>query len=148
MTDDASAVPGDEFERTPVPEKSRLGFRSFIGMYAGEHCAGTELMIGPLFVAAEIREIEGRDREVNTLLSLATAIEAEWLRELFPEDLKSELHVQFDATAKRVQAAELLRFRELALAAKRVDPPPAEAAARSGRRLPRRPRLRRRRSPR
>ena len=84
----------------------------------------------PLFVAAEIREIEGRDREVNTLLSLATAIEADWLRELFPEDLKAELHVQFDSTARRVQAAELLRFRDLALAAKRVDPPPAESAAR------------------
>jgi len=84
----------------------------------------------PLFVAAEIREIEGRDREVNTLLSLATAIEADWLSELFPEDLKSELHVQYDSTAKRVQAAELVRFRELALSAKRVDPPPADAAAR------------------
>jgi ATP-dependent helicase HrpB len=84
----------------------------------------------PLFVAAEIREIEGRDREVNTLLSLATAIEADWLKELFPDDLKSELHVRFDATAKRVQAAELMRFRELALSARRVDPPPADAAAR------------------
>jgi purine-cytosine permease-like protein len=41
-----------EFEREPVPEKSLLGFKSFVGMYAGEHCAGTELMIGPLFVAA------------------------------------------------------------------------------------------------
>ena len=40
-----------EFERTPVPPARRLGFKSFIGMYAGEHCAGTELMIGPLFVA-------------------------------------------------------------------------------------------------
>jgi ATP-dependent helicase HrpB len=84
----------------------------------------------PLFVAAEIREIEGRDREVNTLLSLATAIEPDWLKELFPDDLKSELHVQFDVTAKRVQAAELVRFRGLALSAKRVDPPPADAAAR------------------
>ena len=82
----------------------------------------------PLFVVAEIREIEGR--EVNTILSLATAIEPEWLHELFPDDLKSELHVQFDATAKRVQAAELVRFRGLALSAKRVEPPPAAAAAR------------------
>jgi len=82
-----------------------------------------------LLVAAEVREIEGRDREVNTLLSLATAIEADWLRELFPEGMKSELHVQFDATAKRVQAAELVRFRDLALSAKRVEPPPAEAAS-------------------
>ncbi len=42
---------GEEFEREPVPKRSLLGFRSFIGMYAGEHTAGTELMIGPLFVA-------------------------------------------------------------------------------------------------
>ncbi len=84
----------------------------------------------PLFVAAEVREIEQRGGELNTLLSLATAIEADWLKELFPEDIKSEVHVQFDAQARRVQAAELLRFRDLALAAKRVDPPPAEAAAR------------------
>jgi purine-cytosine permease-like protein len=47
-------VPGDEFEREPVPERSLLGFKSFVGMYAGEHCAGTELMIGPLFVAAGV----------------------------------------------------------------------------------------------
>jgi len=84
----------------------------------------------PLFVAAEIREIEGRDGEMSTLLSLGTAIQIEWLRELFPEDIQSEIRVAFDATARRVQAAELLRFRDLALAAKRVEPPPADAAAR------------------
>ena len=83
----------------------------------------------PLFVAAEIREIEGRDRELNTILSLGTAIEIDWLRELFPEDIKSDWHVQFDAQQKRVLAAELLRFRDLALAAKRIDPPPADQAA-------------------
>jgi ATP-dependent helicase HrpB len=84
----------------------------------------------PLFVVAEVREVEGRDREVNTILSLATAIESDWLRDLFPEDIRSDLHVQFDAQQKRVLAAELLRFRDLALAAKRIDPPPADAAAR------------------
>jgi ATP-dependent helicase HrpB len=83
----------------------------------------------PLFVVAEIREVEGRDREVNTILSLATAIEADWLRELFPDDIKSNLHVEFDTREKRVLAAEMLRFRDLALAAKRIDPPPADAAA-------------------
>jgi ATP-dependent helicase HrpB len=83
----------------------------------------------PLFVAAEVREIETRDKEMNTILSLATAIETGWLRELFPDDLKSDLHVQFDAQQKRVLAAELLRFRGLALAARRIDSPPAGAAA-------------------
>jgi ATP-dependent helicase HrpB len=81
----------------------------------------------PLFVVAEVREVEGR--EVNTILSLATAIEADWLRELYPEDMESELHVQFDSTARRVQAAELVKFRGLALSAKRIEPPPADKAA-------------------
>jgi len=84
----------------------------------------------PLFVVAEIREVEGRDREVNTILSLATAIEAEWLRDIFPDDIKSDVQVEYDAQQKRVLAAEMLRFRDLALAAKRIDPPPADAAAR------------------
>ncbi|HEX5788092.1 MAG TPA: hypothetical protein VFY03_07925 [Woeseiaceae bacterium] len=43
-----------EYEREPVPPRAQLGFRSFIGQYAGEHTAGTELMIGPLFVAAGV----------------------------------------------------------------------------------------------
>jgi hypothetical protein len=43
-----------EFERQPVSQVNLLGIKSFIGMYASEHCAGTELMIGPLFVAAGV----------------------------------------------------------------------------------------------
>ncbi len=83
-----------------------------------------------LFVAAEVREVEGKDKEVNTILSLATAIQPEWLHELFPDDIERDLRVMFDATQKRVVAAELSRFRGLALSAKRIEPPPADAAAR------------------
>ncbi len=57
MSEDQSNS-GDEFEREPVPEKSLLGFKNFVGMYAGEHCAGTELMIGPLFVAAGVSAVD------------------------------------------------------------------------------------------
>jgi len=39
-----------EFEREPVPQSSLKGPNKFWGMYAGEHCAGTEFMIGPLFL--------------------------------------------------------------------------------------------------
>ncbi len=49
MTQEQSTTAG-EFEREPVPQRALLGFKSFLGMYAGEHVAGTELMIGPLFV--------------------------------------------------------------------------------------------------
>ena len=44
----------EEFEREPVPASRTRGLKAFVGMYAGEHCAGTELMIGPLFVAAGV----------------------------------------------------------------------------------------------
>ncbi|WP_242155541.1 purine-cytosine permease family protein [Aestuariivivens sediminis] len=45
---------GGEFERTPVPQSRLKGWKSFIGMYAGEHAAGTEFMIGPLFLTAGV----------------------------------------------------------------------------------------------
>lgn len=44
----------NEYEREAVPQSALLKFKDFIGMYAGEHTAGTELMIGPLFVAAGV----------------------------------------------------------------------------------------------
>jgi purine-cytosine permease-like protein len=44
----------NEYEREPVPQGALLGFPSFVGQYAGEHTAGTELMIGPLFVASGV----------------------------------------------------------------------------------------------
>ena len=43
-----------EFERDPVPMESLKSWKSFLGMYAGEHAAGTEFMIGPLFLASGV----------------------------------------------------------------------------------------------
>jgi purine-cytosine permease-like protein len=40
-----------EFERVSVPKGKLKKAASFWGMYAGEHTAGTEFVIGPLFVA-------------------------------------------------------------------------------------------------
>ena len=39
-----------EFEREAVPEHATKPARSFWGMFSSEHVAGTELLIGPLFV--------------------------------------------------------------------------------------------------
>jgi len=41
----------NEYEREPIPPSKLKGWKSFIGTYAGEHTAGTEFVIGPLFVA-------------------------------------------------------------------------------------------------
>ena len=43
-----------EFERQPVPASHLKSWKSFLGMYAGEHAAGTEFMIGPLFLTAGV----------------------------------------------------------------------------------------------
>jgi cytosine permease len=47
-----------EFDREPVTKEKLQGAGSFIGMYAGEHVAGTEFIIGPLFVAHGVAAID------------------------------------------------------------------------------------------
>ena len=47
-------IAGGEFEREPVPASRLKGWKSFLGMYAGEHAAGTEFVIGPLFLTAGV----------------------------------------------------------------------------------------------
>ena len=96
------------------------------GVLARESVAQHE----PLFVAAEVREVEGGEKVLNTIFSLATAIQPDWLEDFFPEDIQRGMKVFFDATARRVYAEEQLQFRGLALSAKRVEPPPADEAAR------------------
>jgi ATP-dependent helicase HrpB len=84
----------------------------------------------PLFVAAEVSEIEARG-EVTVVLSLATAIEENWLQELFPGDYRDLTGVVYDVTARRVVARRERRFRDLVLEAKLAagTPPASEAAA-------------------
>ena len=47
-------IAGGEFEREPVPQSKLKGWKSFLGMYAGEHAAGTEFVIGPLFLTTGV----------------------------------------------------------------------------------------------
>jgi ATP-dependent RNA helicase HrpB len=86
----------------------------------------------PLFVVAEVREVEsgGRDRALNVVLNMATAVNEAWLRELFPQDFKEVPSVVYDPASRRVVAREEKRFRDLVLAEKLSDNPPAEEAAR------------------
>ncbi|HOX55454.1 MAG TPA: hypothetical protein P5205_01040 [Candidatus Paceibacterota bacterium] len=54
MTKGEQHDPVNEYEREPVPQKAWLGLKNYVGQFAGEHVAGTELMIGPLFLAAGV----------------------------------------------------------------------------------------------
>jgi len=51
---DQKDTSNNEYERTPVPKPALKGPGKFWGMYAGEHAAGTEFMIGPLFLLSGI----------------------------------------------------------------------------------------------
>ena len=87
----------------------------------------------PLLVATEVHEIQsgtGRDKELNVLLSMATAIKEEWLRELFPRDLAKTQAVVYDTTQRRVYAERRTQFRDLVLEAERSEDPPLDDAAR------------------
>ncbi len=82
-----------------------------------------------LLVAGEVREVQSRD-ELTTLLSLATAVEEDWLREMFPGDFSSDEEVFFDSEARRVVVRRQRRFRDLPLAESiSVEDVPIEGAA-------------------
>jgi ATP-dependent helicase HrpB len=80
----------------------------------------------PLLAAAEVREVEGK--ELQTILTLATAVEPGWLKELFPSEIARRLKVEFDPATRRVTAEEQTLFRDLPIETRSADPPPEEAS--------------------
>ena len=87
----------------------------------------------PLFVVSEVREVEsasgGRERNLNVVLNLATAVNETWLRELFPQGFNEVHAVAYDPTLRRVVARDQTRFRDLVLAERLSDDPPIDESA-------------------
>lgn len=54
IDEDIEEIAGGEYEREPVPQSKLQSWKSFLGMYAGEHAAGTEFVIGPLFLTTGV----------------------------------------------------------------------------------------------
>jgi ATP-dependent helicase HrpB len=75
-----------------------------------------------LLVASEVREIESSDKERQVLLTLATRIEEEWLRELFPESFREETRVDFDPALRRVAGYRTTLFHDLVLRSEEFSP--------------------------
>jgi ATP-dependent helicase HrpB len=81
---------------------------------------------------AEVREVEtsgGRERNLNVVLNLATAVKEEWLREMFPQGFAQRRAVVYDPALRRVVVREEKRFRDLLLDETVSDRPPADEAA-------------------
>lgn len=87
-----------------------------------------------LLVASEIREIESNEKERQVLLTLATKIEEDWLRELFPESFRAETRIEFDAALRRVTGRRATLFHDLLLRSEEFpakdDPTTAQILAR------------------
>jgi len=82
-----------------------------------------------LLVASEVREVRGKEGELQVLLTLATAIREEWLRELFPDGFQERHDVLYDPAQRRVVARNEVSFRDLVLRSEQTEHPPLERAA-------------------
>lgn len=82
-----------------------------------------------LLVAGEIQEIGRRAGEVEVQISLATAIQQEWLKELFPEDFSETKTLLFDSSQNRVVIRTETVFRDLILQSSDRDAEPSPATA-------------------
>lgn len=95
----------------------------------GELRKDTLVRESTLSVAVEIEERDVRG-EVTVLLQDVTAVEEEWLLELFPRDMSTTEVTRYDSEQKRVQSYTVRRFRDLVLDEKESGKPSLEEAAR------------------
>jgi ATP-dependent helicase HrpB len=84
-----------------------------------------------LLVAAEITEIEGRGGDAQVVLSLATQIEEDWLREMFPNDFEERRAYHFDKPQNRVVVRREKVFRDLVIDSQDRDAEPSPEASAS-----------------
>lgn len=98
------------------------------GGRSGRLAEGSAASSADLVVALEVADIERSDG-VQTQLSLACAIEQEWLEEMFPQSFSSTEEVIYDPHQKRVVIRTASTYRGLVLEEKRRDAPADARAA-------------------
>jgi ATP-dependent helicase HrpB len=89
--------------------------------------AESSTVTGAAFLVAVEAE-DRRDQELP-LVRLASAIEPEWLLDLFPERVREISRVEWNRAAERVEQLNALMFREIAIQENRGAPDPEPAAA-------------------
>ncbi|MBK8092590.1 MAG: ATP-dependent helicase HrpB [Verrucomicrobiaceae bacterium] len=98
------------------------------GGYTGHLDKAAHIKAPRLLVAAEIVEVQGKALTVK--LNNVTAIDENWLRELFPADFTTGRSARYDSVNRRVMNMEETRFRSLVLASKeRGEPDETQAAS-------------------
>jgi ATP-dependent helicase HrpB len=74
-------------------------------------------------------EAEDRRDQKAPLVRLASAIEPEWLLDLFPEKVQEVSRIEWNRGAERVEAVSALHFGAVAIEERRTTPEPEAAAA-------------------
>jgi len=142
---------GLQLNETEAPEEAvqkciLLGFSDHLALRKDEGTLRCHLVHGrsgelsresvvrksPLFVAAEVLELDKSrtgQRNLNVILSLATAIEEAWLQEYFPDDFQTRSETLYAADLKRVVTRRSRMFRDLVLESSIDTEVPAEVAA-------------------
>jgi len=83
----------------------------------------------PLVVASDVREIQGKGGELSVLLNTLTAIQQEWLRELYPDAFQVRAEAFYDSVQRRVMLRRQTMFKDLVLEIQTTDKVPAQDAA-------------------
>lgn len=74
-------------------------------------------------------EAEDRREQKAPIVRLASAIEPEWLLDLFPDQVREISQTVWNRQAERVEAISALRFGEIAIEERRMEPDPEAASS-------------------
>lgn len=108
-------------KRRPTKD-GRLGASRELVLSSGGSATLAETSV--VRTAAFLVAVEALDRRGSTVVWLASAIEPEWLIELFPDDVREVVDTTWNAAAERVEATERMMYERLVL-----DERPAGRAA-------------------
>ncbi|MDP6860071.1 MAG: ATP-dependent helicase HrpB [Verrucomicrobiales bacterium] len=99
---------------------------NLVGSRRGKLTKGSVASSERIIVAAEVAEIEGKD--VNVMISKATSIKMDWLKDVFSDEVKEEEVCRYDVGTKRVVGAQVTRFLDLELNSKSTQKFPHDQA--------------------
>jgi ATP-dependent helicase HrpB len=86
----------------------------------------TSTVTGSEFLVAV--EAEDRRDQKAPLVRLASAVEPEWLLDLFPESIRETTELEWNRTAERVEAVSALLFETIPIERRASDPDPEAAS--------------------
>ena len=94
-----------------VHARSSAGNLALAGGGTAELARSSVVRTAPFIVAVDAEERRG----APSIVRVASAIEPEWLIDLFPDAVRDELEVRFDAATERVEASARLVYEGLVL---------------------------------